>query len=324
MITGASAGVGRATAREFAKRGARIGLIARNIERLKDTAAEVRALGGDALILAGDVSDFARVDSCATELEKAFGPLDVWVNNAMVSVYAPVKLMSPDEYRRVTEVTYLGYVYGTMAALRLMLPRNRGTIVQVGSALAYRSIPLQSAYCAAKHAVAGFTESLITELLHDKSEVKVTTVHLPAINTPQFDWAKSKLDHPSRPVPPVFQPEFAAKAIVHASRHPKREYWLGFSTTKAILAEKFVPRLADRVLAKIGYKAQQSEELRGFERNEGNLWKAAPARYEAHGRFDREARPIRIPLWLTADKLIVSLVAASGFLIGSRLRRRVS
>src|SRR5918999_1335603 len=219
VITGASAGVGRATVREFARRGAHVALIARGRDGLEAARREVEREGGRALVLPLDVADADAVERAAERVERELGPIDVWVNNAMVSVFSPVREMRPEEYRRVTEVTYLGYVHGTLAALRWMLPRDRGTVVQVGSALCYRGIPLQSAYCAAKHAVQGFTESLRCELIHDNSNVKVTMVHLPATNTPQFDWSRSRMPRRAQPVPPVYQPEVAARAVYHAARH---------------------------------------------------------------------------------------------------------
>src|SRR5215208_6895503 len=234
VITGASAGVGRATAVAFAKRGARVGLLARGRDGLEGARAEVESAGGKALLVPTDVSDAGAVERAARRIEEEFGPIDVWVNNAMTSVFSPVKEMTPEEFRRVTEVTYLGYVYGTLAALEQMLPRNRGHVVQVGSALAYRGIPLQSAYCGSKHAIQGFTESLRSELLHDRSDVQLTMVQMPALNTPQFGWVRSRLLRKAQPVPPIFQPEVAAEAIVHASRYPRREIWVGMPTLQAI------------------------------------------------------------------------------------------
>src|SRR5438067_6703761 len=222
VITGASAGVGRATAQAFGRRKARVGLIARGRAGLEGAKREIEAAGGEAIVLPLDVADPDAVEQAASEVERTFGAIDIWINNAMVSVFSPVAEMQPDEYRRVTDVTYLGYVWGTLAALKRMRARNRGVVVQVGSALAYRSIPLQSAYCAAKHAVKGFTESLRTELLHDGSGVRVTMVHMPALNTPQFGWVRSRLPHKAQPVPPVFQPEVGAKAVVYAALHPER------------------------------------------------------------------------------------------------------
>src|SRR5687767_9952429 len=259
VITGASAGVGRATAEAFAKRGARIGLIARGTERLEAARRDVEALGGTALVLPVDVADAEGIETAAAHVERELGPIDIWVNNAMASVFSPIKEMTADEFRRVTEVTYLGYVHGTLAALRRMLPRDRGTIVQVGSALAYRSIPLQAAYCAAKHAVTGFTESLRCELIHDESRVRVTEVHMPALNTPQFGWVKSRLPRKAQPVPPIYQPEVAAEAIYWAAHHNRRELLVGWSTMQAVWGNKLVPGLIDRYLARTGYEGQQHD-----------------------------------------------------------------
>src|SRR5438477_4626820 len=256
VITGASAGVGRATAQAFAREGARIALIARGRAGLNGARRDVENLGGEALVLPLDVADAEALDSAAEKIEKKFGPIDVWVNNAMTSVFSPIKEMTADEFKRVTEVTYLGVVYGTLAALRRMLPRNSGSIVQVGSALAYRGIPLQAAYCGAKHAVQGFCDSLRAELLHDGSAVTLTMVQLPAMNTPQFDWLKSRLPRRAQPVPPVFQPEVAAEAIHWACETGRREIYVGFPTVRAILADKVVPGLLDRYLARHGYEAQ--------------------------------------------------------------------
>src|SRR5438270_12105206 len=242
VITGASAGVGRATVREFAKHGAAIGLIARGTDGLEGARREVEAAGGRALMLPVDVADAAQVEAAAERIESTLGPIDIWVNDAMTSVFSPIKEMKAEEFKRVTEVTYLSYVYGSLAALKRMLARDRGTIVTVGSALAYRSIPVQAAYCAAKHAVLGFFASLRTELLHDGSNVRTTMVQMPALNTPQFGWVKSRLPRKAQPVPPIFQPEVAARAIYYAAHHPeRREYYVGFSTVKAILATSWYP-----------------------------------------------------------------------------------
>lgn len=291
MVTGASAGLGRAIAHRFAKRRARIGLIARNEEALEACAREVRDLGGDALVLALDVSDADALEQAASKLEDTFGPIDVWVNNAMLSVFSPVKEMKPEEYKRVTEVTYLGYVYGTLAALHRMLPRDRGTIIQVGSALGVRSIPLQSAYCASKHAIIGFTDSLRCELYHDKSNVQLTLVQMPAMNTVQFTWVKSRLPNKPQPVPPIFQPEVAAAVVVHAAgvNRPRREYWVGYPTVQAILGQKVIPGLLDRYLGDTGYKAQQTGEAESPNRQD-NLWNYVPGEHSAHGPFDKRSR----------------------------------
>lgn len=291
MVTGASAGLGRAIAHAFAKKGARLGLIARNREALEACREEITQMGGEAIALSLDVSDAEAVDRAAAQLEEAFGPIDVWVNDAMVSVFSPVKEMMAEEYKRVTEVAYLGYVYGTLAALRRMLPRDRGTIIQVGSALAVRSIPLQSAYCACKHAIAGFTDSLRCELHHDKSNVHVTMIQMPAMNTAQFTWVKSRLPDKPQPVPPIFQPEVAAAVVVHAASadHPRREYWVGLSTVEAIVGQMFVPGLLDRYLGETGYKAQQTEEPDNPDRP-NNLWHPVPGTHGAHGPFDATSR----------------------------------
>jgi NAD(P)-dependent dehydrogenase (short-subunit alcohol dehydrogenase family) len=260
VITGASAGVGRATARAFGKRRARVGLIARGRDGLDAAKREIEETGGEAIVLPLDVSDHDAVERAAGEVEDAFGPIDIWINNAMLSVFSPIMQMEPDEYRRVTSVTYLGTVWGTLAALRRMKPRDRGTIVQVGSALAYRGIPLQSAYCAAKHAMQGFHDSLRCELIHDKSKVRVVMVQMPALNTPQFRWVKSRLPRKAQPVPPIFQPEVAAKAIVWAAYSNRREVNVGWLTTAAIVGNNFMPGLGDLYLAKHGYEAQMIDE----------------------------------------------------------------
>jgi NAD(P)-dependent dehydrogenase (short-subunit alcohol dehydrogenase family) len=288
VITGASAGVGRAAAREFARHGTRIGLLARGTEALNAARREVEALGSEALVIPTDVADADQVESAAAQIEAEFGPIDIWINNAMTSVFSPIKQMTPEEFRRVTEVTYLGYVYGTLAALKRMLPRDRGVIVQVGSALAYRGIPLQAAYCAAKHAVQGFCDSLWCELLHDNSSVKVTMVHMPALNTPQFGWVKSRLPHKAQPVPPIFQPEVAAEAIYFAARNPRREFYIGLTTVKAIVGDKLVPGLLDRYLARTGYDSQQYDDKEDPNRPD-NLWRPVPGDHGAHGAFNARA-----------------------------------
>jgi len=311
MLTGASAGVGRAVACAFARRGASIGLLARGRAGLEGAAREVADAGGRALVLQADVADVNAVERAAASLETTFGPIDVWINNAMASVFSPVIEMSPDEYRRVTEVTYLGVVHGTLAALRRMKPRNRGVIVQVGSALAYRGIPLQSAYCAAKHAVEGFCDSLRSELLHDGSAVKVTMVQLPALNTPQFDWVKSRLRGRAQPVPPIFQPEIAADAIVWAADHPRREYFVGFPTVEAIVGDRIAAGLGDRYLARNGYAAQQTEEPEDPNRPH-NLWHPVDEDrdFGAHGRFDNAARSTSLELAFSKHRGVVAAAAA--------------
>lgn len=289
VITGASAGIGRATALEFARHGTDVALIARNAARLDDVKREIETIGREALALPLDVSDPEAVQAAAEHIESVLGPMDVWVNNAMVSVFSPVKDMKADEFRRVTEVTYLGSVYGTLAALKHMRPRDRGSIVIVGSALAHRGIPLQSAYCAAKHALKGFHDSLRSELIHDKSRVRVTTVQLSAFNTPQYDWSKSRMPRKPRPAGAVFQPELAARAILWAARHGRREVTVGFPALKAIWASKLFPSLVDRYLARFGYGAQQADEPQTYDHPD-NLWRAVPGRFGAHGRFDSIAR----------------------------------
>lgn len=296
VITGASAGVGRAIVREFAKEKAKIALIARGKDGLEGAKKEVEELGGQALVLPLDVSDSQAVEQAAQIVEKELGPIDVWVNDAMVSVFSPVKEMKAEEYKRVTDVTYLGYVYGTLAALKRMLPRNRGVIIQVGSALAYRSIPLQSAYCGAKHAIAGFTESLRTELLHDRSAVQVCEVDLPAVNTPQFSWVKTRLPREPQPVPPIYEPEVIAQGVHFISKHPRKKLNIAFSSMKAVNAEKIAPAFADRYLSRFGYDAQQTNEP--IKPRPDNLWNPVPGDHGARGSFSSKARPFSLTLWL--------------------------
>jgi NAD(P)-dependent dehydrogenase (short-subunit alcohol dehydrogenase family) len=308
VVTGASAGVGRATVRAFAERGARIGLIARGRDGLEATRREVQELGGEGLVLPLDVADADRVEDAAAQVEERFGPIDVWVNNAMVSVFSPIRQMKPEEFKRVTEVTYLGVVYGTLAALKRMLPRDRGSIVQVGSTLAYRGIPLQAAYCAAKHAVQGFCDSLRTELLHDGSRVKLTMVQLPALNTPQFGWVKSRLPRKAQPVPPIFQPEVAARAIVFAADNDRREIWVGWPTVQGIAGNKIAPGLGDRYLAAKGFDSQQYDGHEDPNRPH-NLWEPVPGDHGAHGAFDERAQDHSAQLWITTHR---TLLAAAG------------
>ncbi|MEW6296619.1 MAG: SDR family oxidoreductase [Thermodesulfobacteriota bacterium] len=301
VITGASAGVGRATARAFARRGAHIGLIARGREGLEGARRDVEAAGGKALVLPADVADADQVEAAAAAAEEHLGPIDVWVNNAMVSVFSPVKDMTAEEFKRVTEVTYLGYVYGTLAALKRLLPRDRGVIVQVGSALAYRGIPLQAAYCGAKHAIQGFVDSLRCELLHDRSRVRVTMVQLPALNTPQFGWVKSRLPRKAQPVPPIFQPEVAADAIVWAAHNDRRELYVGWPTVKAIVGNKIAPGVGDWRLAHAGYDSQQTDEPEDPHRPH-NLWEPVPGDHGAHGAFDHRASGWSAQLWATTHR----------------------
>ena len=297
VITGASAGVGRATVREFAKRGARIGLIARGRDGLEAARREVESVGGKALVLPTDVAVCDQVEAAAEKVEKKLGPIDIWINNAMTSVFSPIKEMTGAEFERVTQVTYLGYVYGTLAALRRMLPRDSGAIVHVGSALAYRSIPLQAAYCASKHAVLGFFASLRTELFHDHSRVRTTMVQMPALNTPQFGWVKSNLPRKAQPVPPIYQPEVAARAIYYAAHHPgRREYYPAWSAVEAIFGNKVAPSFADHYLARTGYESQQYDGRENLNRP-NNLWAPLPGDHGAHGAFDARARGHSAELW---------------------------
>ncbi len=301
VITGASAGVGRATARAFAKRGAHVGLLARGRDGLEAAKGEVESAGGRAMVVPADVANAEQVEAAAAAVEENLGPIDVWINNAMVSVFSPVKEMTTDEYRRVTEVTYLGCVYGTQSALKRMLRRDAGAIIQVGSALAYRAIPLQSAYCGAKHALQGFTEALRCELLHDGSNVRLTMVQLPALNTPQFSWVKSRLPNKPQPVPPIFQPEVAAEAIFWAAHNNQREVWVGWPVVKAIMANKVAAGLADHYLARTGYESQQTDIPEDQNRPD-NLWDPVPGDHGAHGNFDAQARDISWHFWLSKNK----------------------
>jgi NAD(P)-dependent dehydrogenase (short-subunit alcohol dehydrogenase family) len=293
VVTGAGAGVGRAVARAFTadRPGLRIALLGRGDAGLAAAAAEVEAAGGVALVLPVDVADAGQVEAAAERIETELGPIEVWVNNAFAGVFGEVTAISNEEFKRVTEVTYLGVVYGTKAALDRMRPRRHGVIVQVGSALAYRGIPLQSAYCAAKHAIQGFTESLRCELLHDGAGVHVTMVQLPAVNTPQFDWVLSRLPRKAQPVPPIYEPEVAADAVVFAAAHPyRREYWVGGSTVATILGDRLASGLLDRYLARTGFGSQQTGDPEDPDRG-GNLWEPLDGKrdHAAHGRFDRRA-----------------------------------
>ena len=291
VVTGSSGGIGRATAIEFARQGATVALLARGEAGLAGAAREVEAAGGQAWTLSVDVADADAVDAAAARIESELGLIDVWVNVAFTSVFAPFSEIAPEEFKRVTEVSYLGYVYATMAALKRMRPRNRGVIVQVGSALAYRGIPLQSAYCGAKHAIQGFNESLRCELLHSSSGIHTTMVQMPAVNTPQFSWVLSRLPHQAQPVPPIYQPEVAARAVMYAADHPhRREYWVGGSTVATLIANAVVPGLLDRYLAKTGFKSQQTQEPRKPDQPV-NLWEPADAGrdFGTHGIFDRRS-----------------------------------
>jgi NAD(P)-dependent dehydrogenase (short-subunit alcohol dehydrogenase family) len=325
VVTGASAGVGRATAVAFGARGDRVALLARGERGLEAAAEDVRAAGGTPYVHAVDVADAEAVAAAGNCVERDLGPIDIWVNVAFSSVFAPFRELSADEFRRATEVTYLGYVYGTMAALQHMRERNKGAIVQVGSALAYRGIPLQSAYCGAKHAIQGFTESLRCELMHEHSGVHVTMVQLPALNTPQFSWVRSRLPRHPQPVPPIYQPELAARAIVHAAEHPRRrEYWVGSSTAATLLANAVAPGLLDRYLARTGYSAQQtasppsrdaagnlSAELDGSDGHD----------YSAHGSFNNRAHTTDPQAWASRHHGTLAAVGAGAAVLVGALRR---
>ena len=313
VVTGASAGVGRATVRAFARQGAWIGLVARGHAGLEGACRDVEALGGRALVLPADVADADAIERAAETVEREFGPIDIWVNDAMCSVFSPVKEMTAADYRRVTEVTYLGFVHGTLAALKRMLPRDRGIIVQVGSALAYRGIPLQSAYCAAKHAIQGFNDSLHAELIHDKSNVKVTMVQMPALNTPQFNWVKSRLPRKPQPVPPIYQPEVAADAIVHAAHHYRREWYVGGSTVVAIVGNKIAPGLGDWYLGQQGYEAQQYDGPVSPDRRDNlNAPVDQDRDHGAHGDFDARAAERSFQLALDQQRNWIALAGLAG------------
>jgi NAD(P)-dependent dehydrogenase (short-subunit alcohol dehydrogenase family) len=312
VLTGASGGVGRAASREFARRGYDVALLARGKAGLEGAHRDLERIGARALPLPVDVADPAAVEDAAQQVEEQLGEIDVWVNNAMTTVFAPVWETSPDEFRRATEVTYLGAVWGTLAALRRMRPRDRGAIVQVGSALAYRSIPLQSAYCGAKHALLGFTDSLRSELIHDGSRVRLTMVHLPGLNTPQFSWCRAKLPRHPQPVPPIYQPEIAADAIVWASEHKRREVWVGWPTYKTILGQRVAPGFLDRYLAEKAWSGQMTGEVLGSDRV-GNLFLARDQEQDrgARGIFDRRARS-KSPLMRLSRNRTRAAAAAAG------------
>lgn len=331
MVTGASAGVGRAAAVAFAARGDRVALLARGRAGLAAAADDVRLAGGEALVVSVDMADAKAVEDAAQQVVDVFGRIDVWVNNAFAGVFAPFTEITPEEFRRVTEVTYLGYVFGTRAALRHMLPRDRGTVVQVGSALAYRGVPLQSAYCGAKHAIQGFNESLRCELLHARSGVRTTMVQLPAVNTPQFDWVLSRMPGRARPVAPVYQPEVVARAVVHAAGHGRRrEYWVGASTAATMIANAVVPGLLDRYLARTGFDSQQDRRDAVSSRREGgpgNLWSPGDGPHGrdhgAHGRFDAESTATSPQEWASRNRGRVGaglLAAGLGAAVTARAR----
>jgi NADP-dependent 3-hydroxy acid dehydrogenase YdfG len=315
-VTGASAGIGRAIVRAFAAQGADVGLIARNRDALESARVEVERCGGRAVACPTDVADPQQVAAAAEAIERTLGPIDVWVNNAMVTIVSPVQDLQPEEVRRVTEVTYLGAVYGTLEALKRMRTRDRGVIIQIGSALSYRAIPLQAPYCGAKFALRGFTDSLRTELLHDKAKVRLTMLQLPAVNTPQFDWCRTRMPRRPRPVAPVFEPEMIARAVVWAAHHPRREVAVGWPALKAIWGNKLAPWLADRFLARNGYRSQMGSQPVQSERPD-NLWQTVPGDAGAHGRFSAEARSGSMQLWLDQHRVgvlgsLLGLAAAAG------------
>jgi NAD(P)-dependent dehydrogenase (short-subunit alcohol dehydrogenase family) len=307
VITGGSAGIGRAAALAFARRGDWVAILARDAQRVEATCEELRAAGATALGIVTDVADSEQVEQAAERIERELGVISVWVNNAMATVYAPVAEMSAEEFARVTDVTYLGVVHGTLAALKRMRSRNAGSIVQVGSALAYRSIPLQSAYCAAKAAARGFTDALRSELLRERSQVRLTMVQLSAFNTPQFDWSRNKLPQRVQPVPPIFQPELAAEAIVWASTHRRRELWVGWPAVKAIVSSRIAPGLGDRIAAGRAYDGQQTPERRPLE-GPDNLFHTVAGPYSAHGRFDSRSRASSLQWWLASRRLETAVV----------------
>ena len=322
VVTGATAGVGRAVVTEFARQGARIGLIARGKKGLEATKREVEEIGGQALMLPTDVADAQQVEDAAERAEQELGPIDIWINDAMTTIFAPFLQIKPDEFKRATEVTYLGQVYGTMAALKRMHARNRGTIVQVGSALAYRSIPLQSPYCGAKHAIIGFTDSIRSELIHDNSAVHITAVMLPAMNTPQFSWCRSRLPNHPQPVPPIFEPEVAARAIVWAATHKRREIYVGFPTVKAIYGSELAPGFADHYLAKHAFKGQQTDQPVKPDRPD-NLFEPVEGDFGPHGIFGDRAKNTSIQSSLNLKSMTLlghrGLVASAALVVSGLL-----
>lgn len=311
MVTGASGGVGRAVAHAFAKRGARVGLLARGRPGLEAAKAEVEQLGGQALVVPTDVAEADQVEAAAAAVEQELGPIDVWVNNAMATVFAPFLQVGAEEYARATQVTYLGAVHGTMAALSRMVPRDRGTVVQVGSALSYRAIPLQAPYCGAKFAMRGFTDSVRVELLHQRSKVWITMVQLPAVNTPQFSWGRTKLDKHPQPVPPIYQPEVPAEAIYYAAHHRRREISVGRPTVQAIVGNKLAPALADRYLARTGFDGQQIEDRLVDPQRPDNLFEPVPEKAATHGIFDDRSRTRSPQAWATTHRTALCAAAAT-------------
>jgi short-subunit dehydrogenase len=322
VVTGASAGVGRAVTHAFARRGARIGLLARGREGLEAARRECQGLGaGEALAIPTDVADAEQVEEAARAVEERLGPIDVWVNDAMSTVFARFLDTTAEEYARATQVTYLGTVHGTMAALRRMVPRDRGTVVQVGSALAYRAIPLQAAYCGAKFGIRGMTDAVRTELLHQRSRVWITMVQLPAVNTPQFDWCRSKLPHHPQPVPPIYQPEVPAETVYYAAHHRRREVWCGGTAVAVILGNRLAPGLADRYLARTGVASQQVESMPALPGRPDNLFRPVPDRAATHGRFDDRAHPRSYQAWATTHRPVVAGALAGAAALAAGLAR---
>jgi NAD(P)-dependent dehydrogenase (short-subunit alcohol dehydrogenase family) len=317
VVTGASAGVGRAVAKEFASHGWRVALLARGLDGLHGAAADVQRLGGEPLVLPTDVADEAQVEAAAAAVEAKWGPIDVWVNDAMATIFSDALKIAPADWRRATDVTYLGTVWGTLAALRRMKPRDRGTIVQIGSALAYRSIPLQAPYCAAKAAIRGFTDSLRCELDHDHSNVHLTMVQLSAFNTPQFDWGRTTLTKRPRPMGKIFQPEVAARAVFYAATHRRRELWVGWPAVQAILGTKFFPGLLDRMLGRTAVDGQHTDEPLPVDRPD-NLWHPVAGDHGAHGRFDAQAHASSPQVWLNTNRGVAAAAGMALLWLASR------
>jgi NADP-dependent 3-hydroxy acid dehydrogenase YdfG len=318
VITGASAGIGRATARRFGQAGWKVALLARGMDGLQAAKREIEEMGGEALVIPTDVASHQQVEAAAMRVEEAWGCIDVWINSAMATIFCEFRDISAEDFRRATEVTYLGTVWGTQAALKRMLPRNHGTIVQVGSALAYRSIPLQAPYCGAKSAIRGFTDSLRSELIHARSKVHLTMVQLSAFNTPQFDWGRTCMAKQPQPVPPIFQPEVAAEGIYFAATHRRRELWVGLPAAEAIVGTRLIPGLLDRLLARTAYSGQHTDEPVPADRRD-NLYQPVPGDHGAHGRFDERAQPQSRQLWLNMNRWSIAGVAIGGLALARLL-----
>ncbi|MGB7480382.1 MAG: SDR family oxidoreductase [Burkholderiaceae bacterium] len=320
VVTGASAGIGRATAIEFGRHGWRVALLARGIDGLEGARRDVREAGGEAMIVVTDVADQAQVEAAAERIEREWGAIEVWVNDAMATIFCDLASISPADFRRATEVTYLGTVWGTMAALKRMKPRDAGAIVQVGSALAYRSIPLQAPYCGAKSAIRGFTDALRSELIHDNSRVQLTMVQLSAFNTPQFDWGRCCLPDVPKPLGKIFQPEVAARGIYWAATHRQRELWVGWPAAEAIIGTRFLAGYLDRKLARDAYAGQESAKPVAPGRRD-NLYQPLPGDHGAHGRFDDRAHDFSSQLWLATHPRVLAAVLAAAALMAAGLLR---